>query len=76
MTFNVNMFCAGKDSCGGDSGGPLMIHKLNRNKKNRKYWVQIGLVSWGRAKCGSKGAPGVYTTIGYHMKWILDNLEP
>ena len=53
-----------------------MIHKVNRRKKNRKYWVQIGLVSWGRRECGSEGAPGVYTTIGYHVKWILDNLEP
>ena len=52
-----------------------MIHKFNRNK-NRRYWVQIGLVSWGRTYCASKGAPGVYTTIGYHVGWILDHLEP
>ena len=52
-----------------------MIQKSKKNRK-RKHWVQIGLVSWGRATCASKGAPGVYTTIGYHAKWILDHLEP
>ena len=61
----------GKDSCGGDSGGPLMIRK---RRSGRKYWTQIGVVSWG-VLCGSEGKPGVYTKVQYFLKWILDNLR-
>merc|ERR1712080_554392 len=69
--------CAGgeedKDSCGGDSGGPLMIKR--RGKKRRIRWTQIGLVSWGLGKCGSRGYPGVYTNVQHYLKWILDHLK-
>ena len=60
----------GKDSCGGDSGGPLMIHNRERG---RKRWAQIGVVSWG-VLCGTEGKPGVYTNVQYFLGWILDNL--
>ena len=63
-----------KDSCGGDSGGPLMIAKANSEKK-RKYWTQIGVVSWGRNTCGTNGVPGVYANVNYHLQWILDHLS-
>lgn len=51
------MICAGvnegeKDSCKGDSGGPLI-------DKNRKL---VGIVSWGFV-CGRSNNPGVYTNI-------------
>ena len=61
----------GKDSCGGDSGGPLMTNKYNRN--GRKRTVQIGVVSWG-AVCGTNGVPGVYTNVAHFIPWILDNI--
>lgn len=52
------MLCAGyrfggKDSCKGDSGGPLMV----RQKDGR--WVLVGLVSAGFS-CGQPGQPGIY----------------
>ena len=66
------MLFLGKDSCNGDSGGPLMIQKQHRLNK---YWTQIGLVSWGLNEWGGKGMPGVYTNVRHYLTWILDHLK-
>ncbi|XP_045776646.1 CLIP domain-containing serine protease 2-like [Maniola jurtina] len=69
-----NSFCAGelmKDSCGGDSGGPLMMES-EFGKSIRL--VQFGIVSFGPTQCGSK-FPGVYTDVRKYMDWILDNIR-
>ena len=63
---------SGKDSCSGDSGGPLVIR---RNERKTPFMTQIGVVSWGLQKCGTKGVPGVYTNVRYFLPWILDNLD-
>lgn len=52
------------DSCNGDSGGPLVAY----DGSYRAY--QIGIVSWGPAKCGKIGSPGVYTRVSYYFPWI------
>ncbi|XP_072930062.1 CLIP domain-containing serine protease HP8-like [Epargyreus clarus] len=70
-----NQLCAGtynKDSCNGDSGGPLILPAMYNNV-NR--FVQYGLVSHGPGRCGSD-FPGVYTDVTKFMGWILDNMEP
>jgi trypsin len=49
-----NMICAGamgRDSCNGDSGGPLTVGA-----------TQVGIVSFGSAQCGN-GMPGVYARV-------------
>ncbi|XP_022116243.2 CLIP domain-containing serine protease 2 isoform X1 [Pieris rapae] len=70
--------CAGgvqdKDSCGGDSGGPLMYPGRTDLTGGVRY-VQHGIVSYGSKRCGIGGYPGVYTRISYYMEWILDNLS-
>ncbi|NWV36659.1 GRAA protein, partial [Grantiella picta] len=61
-----NMICAGaekgrKDSCEGDSGGPLICNNMVR-----------GITSFGKKKkCGSAKYPGVYTRLTkQYLEWI------
>lgn len=62
----------GKDSCRGDSGGPLM--KLEQIG-GQPAWFLKGIVSFGTEKCGTEAVPGVYTRISKFMDWILENIE-
>jgi len=66
----VKQICAGvysKDSCGGDSGGPLM------SKIGGKMY-SVGIVSYGSANCGD-GAPAVYTRTTGFLDWIKDQTK-
>jgi secreted trypsin-like serine protease len=62
----------GKDTCTGDSGGPLMLNtvrgKGNDNEGTRTV-TQIGIVSWGKG-CADADAPGVYTRVSAYRDWI------
>lgn len=55
----------GEDSCSGASGGPLM-------RQHGLVNYQIGIVSVGAYKCGTKGHPGVYTRLMDYLGWIED----
>lgn len=55
----------GKDTCPGDSGGPLQI--TLRNQPCIKYI--IGVTSLGRM-CGISNSPGIYTRISKYIDWI------
>jgi len=66
-----NVLCAGepeggKDACYGDSGGPLIIHYLNR-------WILAGIVSWGHG-CARPDYFGVYTRISSYIEFIDRNV--
>ena len=59
----ARMICAGfavggKDSCNGDSGGPLFGYL-----GIARTGLQTGIVSWGIGNCGDPGTYGVYTRI-------------
>jgi len=66
------MLCAynpGKDSCGGDSGGPLLLKGSSSSDDEL-----VGLVSWGIASAANEEYPGVYTRISYYYDWIVETM--
>ncbi|CAH1785145.1 unnamed protein product [Owenia fusiformis] len=67
-----NMICAKlpkKDSCYGDSGGPLSCRD-----GRTETWRQYGIVSWGPERsCGEKS--GVYTKVTNYLKWIEEAIS-
>jgi len=63
----------GKDSCRGDSGGPLMGIDVSPAGLT---WYVTGIVSFGPSPCGLEGWPGVYTRVSEYVPWIVSHLEP
>ncbi|GJQ66173.1 hypothetical protein Trydic_g4233 [Trypoxylus dichotomus] len=74
---STSQLCVGgeenKDSCGGDSGGPLM--HVETNGDSPRYYA-LGLVSFGVKHCGKKDKPAIYTRIAAFMHWILEHMAP
>jgi len=65
LHWGPGMVCAGtggKDSCSGDSGGPLI-------SGNTVY----GVNSYGH-ECARPGYPGVYSDVAYFWTWIHQNI--
>ncbi|KAG8316927.1 Transmembrane protease serine 11D [Homalodisca vitripennis] len=63
-----SFLCAGyangqRDSCEGDSGGPLMVERADG------HWVLAGTVSHG-IKCAAPYLPGVYMRTTYYKPWL------
>jgi hypothetical protein len=74
-TLTENMLPAGfeeggKDSCYGDSGGPLIVPSPVGNG-----WAQAGVVSFG-AGCAVPGVYGIYTRVSQFRRFILGHVLP
>nr|AGK40925.1 serine protease snake-7 [Nilaparvata lugens] len=72
------MICAGsnmddKDTCPGDSGGPLFSQFKSTGPCHLR--TQFGLTSFGK-QCGLAEFPGVYTKVLYHLRWIESIVWP
>lgn len=71
-TITDNMVCAGysdggKDTCHGDSGGPLMV-------QDGDTWHLAGITSWGQG-CAEPGYYGVYTRISQFTDFIYEYMS-
>uniref|UniRef100_A0A8D8HYW6 CLIP domain-containing serine protease n=1 Tax=Culex pipiens TaxID=7175 RepID=A0A8D8HYW6_CULPI len=69
VQLGAGQLCAGgedgRDTCNGDSGGPLMKEVAEQGR----FYV-AGLVSFGPNKCGEQ-LPGVYTRVEHYLQWIV-----
>ncbi|CAG7823759.1 unnamed protein product [Allacma fusca] len=69
-TITDNHLCAGgrggKDTCEGDSGGPMYLIEGEKQ-------TQVGIVSWGLG-CAEVGLPGVYTRVSSYLDWISEKM--
>ena len=36
--------------------------------------LQVGVVSFGPRRCGTRGVPAIYTRVESYVTWILDSL--
>lgn len=72
LEIGAGQLCAGgqkaRDTCGGDSGSPLMHYDLKKG-----VWVLTGVVSLGVRDCGTEGIPGIYTNVREYLDWIKMN---
>lgn len=68
----TSQLCVGgeftRDSCDGDSGGPLMSGEDNTN-----YAIE-GVVSFGN-RCGLENWPGIYTKVSDFEPWIRSTIR-
>ncbi|XP_015665549.1 complement factor D [Protobothrops mucrosquamatus] len=65
-TVTENMMCAEskkKDSCKGDSGGPIVCNGIAE-----------GIVTTGSTVCGNVKKPGIYTRTAPYVSWITSTI--
>ncbi|XP_037135015.1 transmembrane protease serine 9-like isoform X2 [Syngnathus acus] len=67
-----SMICAGfleggKDTCLGDSGGPMVTEQDS-------IWIQSGIISFGFG-CAQPNQPGVYTRVSSYQSWINSRIS-
>ncbi|MCA9211705.1 MAG: trypsin-like serine protease [Planctomycetales bacterium] len=59
----------GKDTCSGDSGGPLFVKDADGD------FLLAGITSWGDG-CGMENLPGIYTRVSSFDDWLQPFLLP
>lgn len=59
----------GKDSCNGDSGGPLIMQRADLTP-----YQLVGVVSAGTSRCAT-GAPGIFTRFTEYVPWVKETMQ-
>jgi len=67
--FAAGFDTAGKDTCYGDSGGPLLLYDLDGP-------VIGGISSYGESVCAQADGYGIYTDVSNYIPWIHSYLYP
>jgi hypothetical protein len=70
VSIGSSKICAGtggRDTCNGDSGGPLLSDHLEAG------WTLVGITSFG-VECARPEFPGVYTRVDKFLDWIQPQL--
>ncbi|XP_049820926.1 phenoloxidase-activating enzyme 1 isoform X2 [Aethina tumida] len=74
LVWNKSQVCAGgtngKDTCKGDSGGPLMLGQIYGSEY---IYLLVGITSFGLGPCGTR--PSVYTYLPPYVDWIQQNIK-
>ncbi|KAL7743600.1 hypothetical protein ACLKA6_013405 [Drosophila palustris] len=73
---NSQLCASGGDdvnSCPGDSGGPLTADGYTAQRNLFVYLV--GIVSYGKKRCGLSDFPSVYTSVSSYMDWIQQTIR-
>ncbi|XP_076274646.1 phenoloxidase-activating factor 2-like isoform X2 [Rhynchophorus ferrugineus] len=60
---------AGRDTCHGDGGSPLLCSNDNYNTM-----IQVGVTSWG-IDCGQKDVPAAYADVRHSYNWLITELN-
>ncbi|XP_047119356.1 phenoloxidase-activating factor 2 [Schistocerca piceifrons] len=60
---------AGRDTCKGDGGSPLVCPRPN----DPATYEQAGIVAWGIG-CGEDGTPGIYANVAGLRNWIDEQM--
>ena len=63
----------GKNSCTGNSGGPLMVEIPNPKSQIPSIWVQAGIASWGEGY-DLPGYYSIYTRISRFTSWVYEQI--
>ncbi|XP_015171017.1 PREDICTED: uncharacterized protein LOC107063623 [Polistes dominula] len=64
----------GRNTCRGDSGGPLMAYQDLPN--GDKIWTAVGVVSFGPRYCAIAGWPTVSVNVYNLIPWIISKIKP
>ncbi|KAK7605147.1 hypothetical protein V9T40_007005 [Parthenolecanium corni] len=73
----ATMICAGdefegRDTCTGDSGGPLQVPIPDWTC----MYSQVGITSFGKFICGQKNVSSIYTKVSSYIPWIQSIVWP
>ncbi|XP_050087009.1 coagulation factor IX-like [Anopheles aquasalis] len=67
----------GKDTCAGDSGGPLQVLVPEADRRSGKcssFYYVVGVTSNGMI-CGTVNQPGIYSRVSCYIPWITQILS-